>query len=173
LYLAPKGWFYQNDLAIAKLDQVWIGVVNDEQQTVSPHAANLARNTVNRAFRHRGPYNVLTRMLVPQLDGYAERVTFAQNAVNMARTATELERFRLAHAEFPDLLDALTPQFMQQVPHDIINGQPLHYSRTSDGQFVLYSVGWNEVDDGGRVVTSKSGTVDRNRGDWVWRYPEK
>jgi hypothetical protein len=173
LYLAPKGWFYQNDLAIAKLDQVWIGVVNDEQQTVSPHAAILARNTVNRAFRHRGLYNVLTRMLVAPLDGYAERVAFAQNAVNMARTAIGLERFRLAHAEFPDLLDALTPQFMQQVPHDIINGQPLHYSRTSDGQFVLYSVGWNEVDDGGRVITSKSGTVDRNRGDWVWRYPEK
>jgi subtilase family serine protease len=56
------------------------------------------------------------------------------------------------------------------LPHDIINGQPLHYRRTADGQFVLYSIGWNETDDGGVVVLNKgsSSTVDINRGDWVW-----
>lgn len=173
LYLAPKGWFYQNDIALAKLDQMWIEVVNDEQQTVSPRDALLAGNKLNRASRHPRPYDVLTQTLVAALGGYANRVAFAQNAVNMARIGIALERFRLAQGEFPDLLDPLTPQFMQQVPHDVINGQPLHYRQTSDGQFILYSVGWNEVDDGGRVITNKYGTVDRNRGDWVWKYPAK
>ena len=66
--------------------------------------------------------------------------------------AIALERYRLAHGEYPDSLDALAPQFIAKVPHDVIGGQPLHYRRTSDGQFVLYSVGWNETDDGGVVV---------------------
>jgi hypothetical protein len=70
---------------------------------------------------------------------------------------------------------------MSELPHDIINGQPLHYRRTADGQFVLYSVGWNETDDGGVAIMkpdsnprdeSKS-LVGMDYGDWVWRYPGK
>jgi hypothetical protein len=43
------------------------------------------------------------------------------------------------------------------------------------GQFVLYSVGWNEKDGGGVVVFEKgsSPSADINQGDWVWRYPRK
>ena len=88
--------------------------------------------------------------------------------------AIALERYRLAHGEFPESLDALAPQFMEKIPHDIINGQPLHYRRTSDGQFVLYSVGWNETDDGGVVgLTKGMARLTRDKGDWVWRYPVK
>ncbi len=85
--------------------------------------------------------------------------------------AIALERYRLARGEYPESLDALSPQFIAQVPHDVIGGQPLHYRRTSDGKFVLYSVGWNETDDGG-VVVFKQGSapsVDLDKGDWVWR----
>ena len=92
----------------------------------------------------------------------------------MARVACALERYRLAHGEYPETLDALAPQFIEKLPHDIINGQPLHYRRTDDGKFVLYSVGWNEKDDGGTVVFTKGGSaVDREKGDWVWQYPAK
>ena len=67
------------------------------------------------------------------------------------------------------------------MPHDVIGGQPLKYRRTADGQFVLYSIGWNETDDGGVVVNQKSrdrwdessSKVDISQGDWVWRYPAK
>jgi hypothetical protein len=43
--------------------------------------------------------------------------------------------------------------------------------RKNDQHFVLYSVGWNEVDDGGITVQHKDGTEDRENGDWVWHYP--
>jgi Sigma-70 region 2 len=81
----------------------------------------------------------------------------------------------LARANDPESLDALAPQFIAKVPHDVIGGGPLHYRRTDDGQFVLYSVGWNETDDGGVAVLNKGSTanVDINEGDWVWRYPTK
>jgi hypothetical protein len=178
-YLAPGGWFYQNDLALVKLDETWMRIVDDGQQIVSPRAASQANSTYTRSLRHSGPYTILTRILAPQLDAFARRIAVAQNAVNMARIAIALERFRLANGEFPGSLDALSPQFIQEVPHDIINGDPLHYNRTSDGQFVLYSVGWNERDDGGVVAFRRNaknhtvGGMDITAGDWVWRYPEK
>jgi hypothetical protein len=68
----------------------------------------------------------------------------------------------------------LTPRWLKQVPHDVTTGKPLHYERTDDGQFLLYSVGWNESDDGGELVFLASGRgPEKKDGDWVWRYPAR
>jgi hypothetical protein len=34
---------------------------------------------------------------------------------------------------------------------------------------VLYSVGWNETDDGGQAVSNPSLPENANKGDWVWK----
>jgi len=124
-------------------------------------------------------------MLFPAFGGAVKKFAYAQSSVDLARVAFALERYRLAHGQYPESLDALSPQFMAKIPRDIINGQPLHYRRTDDplsqssgaagGQFVLYSVGLNETDDGGVVAFDgkKTERVDISQGDWVWRYPAK
>jgi hypothetical protein len=179
-YLAPKGWFYQNKIALAQMRQECDApMVDDAQQTVSPKMV-LAGEAAQSKMSH-SPFNFFAR-LDGFLDNYAQKVARGQTAVNLARVAVALERFRLAHGEYPDSLAALAPQFLKQIPHDVIGGQPLHYRRTDDGQFVLYSVGWNETDDGGLVETKTVGVPDRRsetptwdfkQGDWVWRYPAK
>jgi hypothetical protein len=67
------------------------------------------------------------------------------------------------------------PQFIAAVPHDVIGGKPLKYRREPDGRFILYSVGWNETDDGGVRVFGNGTTpaLDLSQGDWVWQYPKK
>jgi hypothetical protein len=62
------------------------------------------------------------------------------------------------------------PQFIATIPHDLIGGQPLHYRRTDDGKFLLYSIGWNEKDDGGQQKSHRGYpyTDDYSKGDWVW-----
>ena len=82
-----------------------------------------------------------------------------QTLVHEALIACALERYRLAHDAYPETLDALVPQFLAQIPPDLIGGRSLHYRRAADGKFLLYSVGWNETDDGG-----KPGSQD----DWIW-----
>ncbi len=75
---------------------------------------------------------------------------------------------RLVHGSFPESLDALAPQFIAKVPHDLIGGEPLKYRRAADGAFMLYSVGWNEKDDGGVALTfGKSSELNKDKGDWV------
>jgi hypothetical protein len=45
----------------------------------------------------------------------------------------------------------------------------MNYRLLSDGQFLLYGVGWNEKDDGGVIVMNKDESdFDPDRGDWVW-----
>jgi hypothetical protein len=182
----PNGWFYQNRLNCARMMvEFYIPLADVNQRTISPSAVRHADEVVTTETKKITPYNVLERMVLPALGNAVKKFAYAQSSVDLARVAIALERYRLAHGEYPESLDALAPQFIEKVPHDIIGGQPsqgsgpasqpLHYRRTSDGQFVLYSVGWNERDDGGVVVLQKGSTptVDINQGDWVWRYPTR
>ncbi len=174
LGLGPSGWFDQNELRIAQFDTKWcLPIVDEDAETLSPAKTRAAGDALDQQIRHRTPENLLATLFVPALINTAAKFAYAQESVDLARVAIALERYRRAHGEYPASLDALAPQFMERIPHDIIGGQPLHYRRTAGGQFVLYSVGWNETDDGGVVGLTQGGSVDINKGDWVWRYPSK
>jgi hypothetical protein len=173
LSFGPSGWVDQNELRMAQFETKWyLPIVDKKTQTVSPTKVRASSDALDREMRHRSPENVLETLFMPALGGIVEKFAYAQSSVNLARVAIALERFRLAHGEFPESLDAVAAQFPDGIPHDIIGGEPLNYRRTSDGQFILYSVGWNERDDGGVVGLTKSGSVDNQKGDWVWRYPQ-
>ena len=92
-----------------------------------------------------------------------------------ARIACALERHRLAHGGYPASLDALSPGCIEELPHDIMSGESYRYQLRSDGTYLLYSVGWNQGDDGGKVVykNDASGQIDYSKGDWVWPMPER
>lgn len=172
----PSGWFYQNELRNDRfVEEYDVPIADTNHDIISPASVRRGEAATVIEKLHGGPYHRLERLTLGRLSGPAIQFAYGQNAVNLARIAIALERYRLAHGGFPDLLDALVPKFINPLPHDIINGQPLHYRRTSDGQFLLYSVGWNETDDGGVVVfeKGKTGRVDRKQGDWVWRYQKK
>jgi hypothetical protein len=176
LGFGPSGWLVQNELRIAQFDTKWyLPIVDHETQTISPAKAHAVGNALDREIRHQTPENLLERLFMPALGSTAVKFADAQSSTDLARVAIALERYRLAHGEFPESLDALAPQFIAKVPHDIIGGQPLKYRREADGQFVLYSIGWNEKDDGGVVAFTKGKTpsLDIANGDWVWRYPAK
>ncbi len=168
----PLGWFDQNKLTLGRMHLDLIEPAVDEKAgTVSP-------NTVRRLDQacqdlRLTPYNWFTRMLLPALGKAAKKFAFGQASVDLARTACALERYRLTHGSYPETLDALTPNFMAKLPHDPITSHPFKYRRTDNGQFVLYSVGWNETDDGGKPGLNKKGNFDSEQGDWVWRYPAK
>ena len=107
----------------------------------------------------------LAALLVPELKEVPAKATAAQTSVDQARIACALERYRLAHGDFPESLAALVPSVSPELPKDPITGEPYRYRRTQDG-YRLYSVGWNERDDNGIPGPT---AFDREAGDWVWR----
>lgn len=172
LYWLPAAFFYQNELSRARLVQQWILPLTDTNtHMVSPKLFRDTDAAVHAMAKYYSPYSIMSLMVLPALDKSVVKFAYAQASMDLARVGCALERYRLAHGDYPPSLAALTPQFLKTVPPDVINGQPLHYHRTADGLFILYSVGWNERDDGGQISTNKNGQLDRNQGDWVWRYP--
>jgi ABC-type transport system involved in multi-copper enzyme maturation permease subunit len=94
-----------------------------------------------------------------------------QVAVDHVIIACAIERFRLADGNLPQSLDQLAPKYLQKIPHDFVNGQPMKYKLTPEG-YVLYSIGLNQIDDGGRPDTTRTiqGRTQAVPRDWVWIY---
>jgi hypothetical protein len=102
-----------------------------------------------------------------------ENFAEAQFRVDAATIACALERYHLAHAAYPASLDALGPYAPGGLPHDLINDESYHYRLRPDGTYLLYSVGWDQTDDGGRIAhpPGHPTALDQNTGDWVWPSP--
>jgi hypothetical protein len=69
-------------------------------------------------------------------------------------TAIAVERYRLVNERWPDRLDDLVPCYLGKIPTDPFDGQQLRYKRLDDG-VVIYSVGADRTDDGGRLERRK------------------
>jgi len=172
----PGGWFYESARRHCQfIAQHFLPTVDPLAKTVSSKQFDLAIRAARANLSIWDPLSVLDFQWGQNRGEWLRDVITAQAVVDLARTAMALERYRLAKGEYPEALSGLAPQFIANVPQDIFGGAPLHYRRTDVGQFVLYSVGWNEQDDGGVVVFKKGSTpeADLDQGDWVWRYPAK
>jgi tetratricopeptide (TPR) repeat protein len=175
LRFMPSAYFYQNELAFAREhEQFILPLVDLTNRIAAPAVLRQSEAAVSNQMKHAfALYQAQALMVFPAISKSVTKCAAIQAQVDLARVACALERYRRAHAEYPETLDVLAPQFIEKLPHDITNGQPLKYRRSEDGQFVLYSVGWNETDDGGIVALKKTGSLDSEKGDWVWQYPIK
>lgn len=177
--VVPRGWYDQEALNYCRgFDLQMATVLDTTQQRVSStqvkadaeacyqmlYPKGFAGTELGRTFRHR----IIGALLLPALGKAIVKSAAAQTAFNQAAIACALERYRLANGDFPEKLDVLAPRFIPALPNDALTGEPYKYRLTEDGRFVLYSVGWDEKDDGG--VPGKWLFGDQE-GDWVWEYP--
>jgi hypothetical protein len=172
--LLPTGWLYQAEYRSANLlVDHFLPAADGSSHTFSPAIIRRGEDLLRADAQSPWFFTWYEQVMLPDLTQTTEKFAHGQATVDLARVAVALERYRLAHGDYPETLDVLAPKFIATVPHDVIGGQPLKYHRQTDGRFVLYSVGWNETDDGGKVVLGGGTTpaVDLEKGDWVWEYP--
>lgn len=161
----PRGWMYQMMVVTVKLEGKSLIDVNLKKNVISPKKLDETMQDINTMLNRHSPFNLLARIAIPNELKAWQTTAYNQTLVNEAQIACALERYHVAHGEYPETLDALAPQFIETIPHDLIGGQPLLYRRTEDGKFLLYSVGWNETDDGGQKPPH---LTEYTQGDWVW-----
>jgi RNA polymerase sigma factor (sigma-70 family) len=65
--------------------------------------------------------------------------------------ALALAAYRHDHGRYPEKLEALAPKYLKEIPGDLFSGKALIYRPTRSG-YLLYSVGVNGRDEGGRWV---------------------
>jgi hypothetical protein len=175
--LAPSGWFYLEQLNYHKFyyNQT-VGVISSNRVDPDSDIANqrkierLGGISFGKAFLK---HQEMAQLLLPALNAFMFKITRAQTGANLAVIACALERYRIKHGNYPENLSALTPEYLNSIPNDLIMDKPLKYHLTANGAFVLYSVGWNNKDDGGVPAKKNNPRAynDMNEGDWVWEYP--
>ena len=161
-----RGFFYFNIINVVKMDQIVVDGIDPSQKIVSLQKMAEFQREDDKLEHYRFPhiYKLLAIIAVPNWTKAVQTFAFEQTKSDEAQIICALERYRLANGKYPETMDKLVPQFIEKLPHDIIGGQPLKYHPTTDGHFTLYSVGWNETDDGGQYYSSSY-----DKGDWIWQ----
>jgi hypothetical protein len=174
-------WSYRDELQAL---QAWGVVLEGTQELETNKSFQAVQSFVNTNFvrlnldsAKKNPFEIASDNAVGQLSAI-RRAAGAEVARNVVITAIALKRYQMRYHELPDSLAQLVPDFLQSVPIDYMDGEPLHYRRNADGTFLLYSVGDNGKDDGGNpqwvktdVTTDNYDWQDVHALDWVWPQP--
>ena len=146
------GWVRHpwNASGLLKLDRLmYLRVMGDlldemERGTAGDVDADALMDEVSRVY-------LVTYVLIPALNAYDRTKWRERSLILVAVTAAAAQRYRLDHGRYPATLEALVPRYLDRVETDSLDGQPIKYRVTDDGQAaVVYSVGSDGVDDGGR-----------------------
>jgi hypothetical protein len=198
IYLfCPSGWFQQTKVLHAQIYMLAMAdAFKDLHRTESErvfkrplqHLCENAeqwfedsrQNSIARAMLN--PTQLILYALVPSTINVAPKAVRSANQLNLAVLACALERYQLQNGKYPEHLTALVPQYLQKLPMDTVTGRDMIYKPTADGRFMIYSVGYDGVDNGGvdtevfdrihpnKTIRTKNIPRDQKPGDWVWKY---
>jgi hypothetical protein len=136
------------DKAMARLGTpywTWVGEPTLDQDVQSLKSGPL------HGFRH---FFVL--LLTPAYDTFLNRVVASDGNRDGVFIGLALELYHREHGKWPESLAELSPRYLPTLPVDPINGKPLHYKIVNDRP-IVYSVGVDGDDDGGRTAKNNSG----------------
>jgi len=158
-WIGPLGWL-KKDLAVYyERIQDLIDCVHIETGLMNVSAVN---QFFQGADRHQPSF--FKSYFISKMKWFLRSETRAQADRNMLIIACELEIFRKKHKRFPDQLSEIASSLDLQAFPDPVNGKPLKYIKLTDTSYRLYSVGWDQKDDGD--VGSEKGN-QKNTSDWV------
>jgi len=122
-----------------------------------------AAGVIEKSFmgsRSRGEMigNIMILLVLPSFTKVQIAADRCEQDQRNLHLAFALAAYKCDQGLYPAKLDELAPKYLQAIPGDLFSGKPPIY-RLNDKGYLLYSVGENGVDDGGR------GNDDFPRGD--------
>gem|GEM_PF-1320674 len=154
--LIPQGWYYQNQIYSSSVLLRFEDLIRAQ-----PYIPSKKVSALNEEFQNtkksKWTYKSLPNMWDYNFERTTRNLAESQTQANLNLIVCALERYRIANNQYPNSLSELSPTYLSKIPQDIIENQPLHYKCDAGKQFTLYSVGWNDVDDGGKPGK-----------DWIW-----
>jgi len=142
-------WFYANPFRpLLKQDYAFYVTVLGEMREVAGKPFDPAAvASIARRCEGVPRWAILSRLIMPALDGVFVKAAEMECALDAARVGLALEKHRLAKGAYPASLEALQPA--GGVPADPFTGRPLVYKPSASGVQV-YGFAKNAKDDGGR-----------------------
>jgi hypothetical protein len=171
-------WSYDDELRLVQTLQVNLEIPRRARLSGSfASARSSGTNEIGRLRQPGGPGSVryfVSDMIAPAMEKASAKAARLDVQRQMTVTAIALKRYSLRHGKPAPTLAALIPEFLTQMPMDLIDGQPLRYRDHADGSFLLYSVNDDGKDDGGDPLPTSPVSLNYyfgNGRDMVWPMP--
>ena len=120
-----------------------------EVMQLEPHYRKEAAEAAEAKLKKISKIHVLLHIVMPSLFRCVTSDLRGIARLQTARVALAIERYRLATGTLPDTLGELTPTYIAIIPKDPFDGKDLRYQKLDTG-FVVYSIGKDGQDDGGK-----------------------
>jgi hypothetical protein len=112
--------------------------------------------------------SITVRLFMPAVTKVSEANRRQQANMRSALVGMAVERYRLKNGHYPESLDAVCKAgLLTAIPTDPYSGQPLRYKVLPDG-VVIYSVGFDGVDDGGNIRRDRALDRGVDQGFRLW-----
>jgi hypothetical protein len=118
--------------------------------------------------RKRPWYAFLSKAMIGNFEAAFMKGAMLEASLLAARTGLACRLFKSRTGAYPERLEALVPGILKEVPIDPFTGKPFVYRREGEG-FIVYSLGSNEKDDGGRSTYNITQMVMEKDDDWTWK----
>ena len=116
------------------------------------------------------PDDPVSQLLLPVFVGASLDEVNANTQNALLLTSLALRAYRLEYGAYPPTLAALAPHYLQAVPADpFALSAPLRYKHTG-GRYLLYSVGPDGKDDGGKAIFDRTKPAPSSVGASDRRY---
>jgi hypothetical protein len=117
-----------------------------------PENLQVDKHFAGAAAASRKKRRNFSALIFSSYTGVAARENENLARLRLAVVALALEQFRIQTGKLPDTLNDLKPSFLAEIPEDPFTGDDLLYRQLPKG-YIVYSVGRDLVDDGGKDET--------------------
>ncbi len=118
--------------------------------------------------RHRHWYEWMPYGGISNISATGLKEASLEALMETAKIGLAARIYRMREKRFPAAVADLVPDLLPREPLDPFTGKPLVYRVDRDG-LLVYSLGSNEKDDGGRGTYSIEQLVTPKNDDWAWR----
>ena len=112
-------------------------------------------------------YYGLTQTFLPDFRSVFLKEAALEAMMLATRAGLACKIYKARAGRYPDGLEALVPDILPEVPIDPFTGKPFVF-RIQNGELLIYSLGSNQKDDGGRMSPMTQLVMEKDD-DWTWR----
>jgi hypothetical protein len=128
--------------------------VQAQVEKAREHPDQLFKSKASARVRGKLIGDIFICLLPPAVDKLLAAEDRIRQTQDNLFIAFALAWYQRENSRYPEKLAALVPRYLRQVPQDLYSGKALIYHPSENG-YLLYSVGENGKDDGGRWFDDK------------------
>jgi hypothetical protein len=122
----------------------------------------------DRQIQQRPWYAFLSKMMISNSEAAFMKEAMLEAIMLTSRAGLACRLYKSRNGRYPESLEELVPGILAEIPIDPFTGKPLVFRREGEG-FIVYSLGSNQKDDGGRSTYAITQLVMDKDDDWSWR----